>query len=183
MTDALSTHYAEALAAAIFASSSGISPDEARQQLQWAADVIGGSKELERALLSPSVSKTRKQAITGKLADQLGLNRLLKNFLLVVISHRRIRELRAMQQDFERIVDERTGWIPAQITSARELNVEQRTSIERALGLKLGKFIRAHYIVDPSVIGGIRAHVASKEYDATVRGKLEGMRSRLVAQA
>ncbi len=79
-------------------------------------------------------------------------------------------------------MDERTGWLPADITSAHELSDQQRQEIERALGTKLGKFIRGHYRVDPAVIGGIRAHVASVEYDATVRGKLESMRSRLVSR-
>ena len=79
------------------------------------------------------------------------------------------------------MVDERTGWLPAEIISAHELTPQEREQIEHSLGVKLGKFIRAHYAVDPSVIGGVRAHVASKEYDATIRGKLEGMRARLVS--
>lgn len=182
MTDALSGHYAEALANAIFAPDSGIAAEEANKQLETAATVIGSAKDLERLLLSPAISKTRKQAVIGKLADQLGLHRLIKNFLLVVVSHRRIRELRAIQKSFDLIVDERTGWIPAEITSAHELNAEQREQIERALGAKLGKLIRGHYRVDPSVIGGVRVHVASIEYDATIRGRLEDMRSRLVSR-
>jgi F-type H+-transporting ATPase subunit delta len=181
MTDALSTHYAEALANAIFAPDSGLAPEEAGKQLQNAASVIESSKDLKHALLSPAVNKTRKQAIIGKVSDQLGLHRLIKNFLLVIVSHRRIRELPAMQKSFDVIVDERTGWIPAEITSAHELGAGQREEIERALGTKLGKFIRGHYRVDPSVIGGVRVHVASVEYDATIRGKLESIRHQLVS--
>ncbi len=181
MAEALSHHYAEALADAAFATGSDLTPEEAVKQLAFAANVIGESHDLQKALLSPAVNRTRKQAVVGKLADQLGLHRLIKNFLLVVASHRRIRELSAMQKSFDLIVDERTGWLPASITSAQELSPEQRETLERVLGSKLGKFIRAHYQVDPSLIGGIRAHVASKEYDATVRGRLESMRSHLVS--
>jgi F-type H+-transporting ATPase subunit delta len=181
MTDALSRHYAEALANTIFAPDSGLAAEEASQQLETAAAVIGSAKDLERLLLSPAISKTRKQAVIGKLADQLGLHRLIKNFLLVIVSHRRVHELRAMQKSFDLIVDERTGWIPAEITSAHELNAGEREQIEHALGAKLGKFVRGNYRVDPSVIAGVRVHVASVEYDATIRGKLEGMRSRLVS--
>ncbi|MDQ2840426.1 MAG: ATP synthase F1 subunit delta [Acidobacteriota bacterium] len=183
MMNALSSHYAEALANAVFATDSGLSPEEAGAQLKSVEEMIAGSKDLERVLLSPAVNKARKQAVAGKLADQLALHRLIKNFLLVVVSHRRIRELPMIQKNFEVIVDERTGWTPADITSAHELGSEQREHIERVLGTKLGKMIRAHYHVDPSVIGGVRAHVASKEYDATIRGKLESMRSRLASQA
>jgi F-type H+-transporting ATPase subunit delta len=182
MTDALSTHYAEALAVAVFAPNSGLAPEEASEQLKAAATMVAESRDLERVLLSPAVNKLRKQAVIGKLADALGLHRLIKNFLLVVVSHRRTRDLSAMRENFELIVDERTGWMPAEITSARELTAEQREQIEKALGTKLGKLIRAHYHVDPAVIGGVRARVAAKEYDATVRGKLDGMRSRLISQ-
>jgi F-type H+-transporting ATPase subunit delta len=182
MIDALAGHYAEALAAAVFAPDSGLTPEDASDQLKNATGVLRESKDLERVLLSPAVNKTRKQAVIGKVADQLGLHRLVKNFLLVVVSHRRTRELPSIQRSFDLIVDERTGWLPADITSGHELSGEQREQIERALGTKLGKFIRGHYRVDPAVIGGIRAHVASVEYDATVRGKLESMRSRLVSR-
>jgi len=181
MTDALSTHYAEALAGAVFDPAAGLAPEQASEQLKSAAEAISGSPDLQKVLLSPAVKKARKQAVIGKLADQLNLHRLLKNFLLVVVSHRRTRDLSSMQKNFDAIVDERTGWVPAEITSARELDPAQREQIEKALGSKLGKFVRAQYTVDPSVLGGIRARVASKEYDATVRGKLEGIRSRLVS--
>ena len=183
MTDALSTHYADALASTVFAEGSGLDPSEASRQLKAASDQMQESKDLQRALLSPAVTRARKQAIAGRLADALGLHRLIKNFLLVVVSHRRIRELPLMQQNFDLIVDARGGWIPAAIESAHELSDEQRKSIEQALGTQLGKFIRAHYRVDASLIGGIRAHIASKEYDATVRGRLEGMRARLLPQS
>jgi F-type H+-transporting ATPase subunit delta len=86
-----------------------------------------------------------------------------------------------MRREFEAAVDARLGWIPANITSAKELTAQQKEQIERALGSKLGKFVRAHYAVDPDLLAGVRARVASREYDASLRGSLEQMRRRLVA--
>jgi F-type H+-transporting ATPase subunit delta len=182
MTDALSTHYSRALADAVFAPNSGLSPQDALAQLAAAEHLISSSKELQIALLSPAVSKARKAAVISRLADDLGLHRIMRNFFMVVVKHRRTRELSAIRQSFELIVDERSGWIPAEIGSAKELSAEQRQQIERALGTKLDKFIRAHYEIDPALLGGVRARVASREYDASLRGKLESMRQRLVAQ-
>src|SRR5437868_1578011 len=159
MTDALSTHYARALADAVFAPNSGLSPQDALAQLAAAESLISGSKDLHIALLSPAVGKARKTAVVSTLADELGLHRLLRNFLLVVVRHRRTHELHAIRQSFETIVDEKSGWIPAEIASAKELKPEQRQQIEHALGTKLGKFIRAHYKVDPVLLGGVRAHI------------------------
>ncbi len=181
MAAALAIHYARALTDAVFGANSGLSPQDAVAQLRSIESLISGSKDLERALLSPAVLKARKEAVISKLADDLGLHRIIRNFVLVVVSHRRTKDLNAMRQEFEILVDERLGWIPAQIASARELNAAQKEEIERALGAKLGKFIRAHYSVDPELLAGVRAHVASREYDASLRGKLENMRQRLVS--
>jgi F-type H+-transporting ATPase subunit delta len=181
MTGALSTHYANALTTAVFAPNAGLSPQDAVSQLANAEAVITGSKDLQLALLSPAVSKSRKIAVVSKIADVLGLHRIVRNFLLVVVTHRRTHELKTIRREFESGVDERLGWVRAEITSGRELTAAQREEIERALGGKLGKFIRADYTVDPAVLAGVRARVASKEYDATLRGMLDDMRQRLHA--
>jgi F0F1-type ATP synthase delta subunit len=36
-----------------------------------------------------------------------------------------------------------------------------------------------NYSVDPALIGGVRARVASREYDASIQGRLESMRQRI----
>jgi F-type H+-transporting ATPase subunit delta len=181
MAEALATHYAHALADAVFAPDSGLPPEEAIAQLRAAETLVSSSKLLQQALLSPAVSKSRKKAVISTLAGQLALHRVIRNFLLVVITHRRTHELRSMRRHFEAVVDERLGWVPAEIASAKDLNPQQRKEVERILGEKLGKFIRATYSVAPALLAGVRARVASREYDATLRGKLDSMRQRLAA--
>ena len=181
MTGALAHHYARALADAIFAPNSGLEPRTALEQLRLAESLISGSKDLELVLMSPAVSKTQKEAVVSKLANDLKLHRLIHNFLLVVVSHRRTKELNAMRREFEAIINERLGWIPAEIASAKELNAQEKEQIERVLGTKLGKFILADYKVQPELIAGVRARVASREYDASVRGRLENLRQHLAA--
>ena len=181
MTGALATHYARALADAVLAANSGLSPSDAVDQMRSAESLISGSADLKLALLSPAVNKRQKSAVVSKLAEELGLHRLLRNFFLVVVSHRRVHELAGIRQQFEALIDERLGWVPADIRSAQELTPQQKEQIERTLGTKLGKFIRPNYQVDAGLLAGIRARVASKEYDASLRGKLEGLRQRLAA--
>jgi F-type H+-transporting ATPase subunit delta len=181
MQGALAHHYARALADSVFAPGSDLRPEDAVRQLRAVDELLAGSEQLLRALMSPAVTKPRKSAIAKRLAEELGVHRKIRNFLLVLVSHRRTKDLSAIRRSFEETVDERLGWLPAEITSARELTPAQREQIERALGTRLGKFIRAHYEVDRGLIGGIRARVASREYDASIRGQLESMRRRLAA--
>jgi F-type H+-transporting ATPase subunit delta len=88
--------------------------------------------------------------------------------------------LKDIRLEFENEVDQRLGWLRAEITSAHELTGAQREEVERALGTKLGKFIRADYKIDPALLGGIRAHVGSREYDASLAGRLTGLRQQLL---
>ncbi|MGH9654105.1 MAG: ATP synthase F1 subunit delta [Bryobacteraceae bacterium] len=180
MTNSLAVHYAGALADAVFAPGSGLAPEQAARKFHDAEAAISASSDLQTALASPAVTKSRKMAIMSDLAKQMGLHRLLTNFLLVVTRHRRMAELAHIRTEFERIVDERLGWIPAEIASARDLTAEQRGEIERSLADRLHKRIRASYRSDPALLGGVRVRVASREYDATLRGRLESMRRRLV---
>ncbi|HWF48134.1 MAG TPA: ATP synthase F1 subunit delta [Bryobacteraceae bacterium] len=182
MEDAVSVHYANALADAVFRPDSGLTPEQATMQLREAATAIRESKPLRAVLLSPAISHARKAAVVARLAEAMKLHRLLRNFLRVVVSHRRVNEMDQILSSFESAVDDRTGFVPADIASANELTAAQRELIERALGTKLGKYIRAHYRVDPGLLGGVLARVASREYDATLRGKLDSMRYRLAAR-
>ncbi len=181
MTGALAAHYAHALAEAVFAKDSGLTPETAGEQMRSVDELISGSPQLKTALLSPAINKQRKSAVLSYLGAEMGLHRLIQNFLLVIVSHRRTKDLHDIGLEFAAVVDERLGWVPAEITSAAELNAQERKEIEGSLSSKLGKKIRPHYQVDPSLLAGIRAHVASKEYDATLRGKLESMRETLGA--
>ncbi len=183
MTGALATHYARALADTVFGSNSPLAPEAAVAQLSDTVSMISGSQDLWGALLSPAVSKGKKATVISELARQSGAAQMIRNFLSVVVSHRRIHELTAMLREFRLIVDERLGIASAEITSAKELNAAERAQIEQALGERLAKTIRAEYSVDPQLLGGVRARVASREYDATLRGKLEALRQHLVSQS
>ncbi len=60
MRGALATHYARALADAVFRDGSGLAPENAVAQLRSADEVVSGSKDLQLALQSPAVSRTHK---------------------------------------------------------------------------------------------------------------------------
>jgi F-type H+-transporting ATPase subunit delta len=72
MADAVTRHYAGALADVVFAPDSGLTPQQAVEQLKAVTSLISGSKDLELALLSPAISKSRKQAVITRLIDELG---------------------------------------------------------------------------------------------------------------
>ena len=122
---------------------------------------------------------SRKRAVVGRIAELLKLSPIARNFLFVLIDHRRIAQLDAILHSFELIVDERLGFARAEISSPRELTETQRGAINAQLERLTGKRIRMRFAVDPALIGGVVARIGSTVYDGSVRGQLQTLGRRL----
>lgn len=138
------------------------------------------SPELKNILISPAVSSRKKKAAVARFASELGFTPLLKNFLYVLIDHRRTAMLSEIVVSLQSQLDERKGIVRARVESARPLDEAQRRELEAALGRVTGKQVFGQYAVDDALIGGLVARVGSRVYDGSVRGQLQAMRVRLV---
>jgi F-type H+-transporting ATPase subunit delta len=105
-----------------------------------------------------------------------------RNFLYVLIDHRRIAALDGVLHSFEIIVDERMGFARAEVSSAKDLSDAQRTALSAQLERMTGKRIRMRYAVDPSLIGGVVARIGSTVYDGSVRGQLDSLGRKLATE-
>ena len=143
-------------------------------------DLQKASPELSGILISPAVPGRKKKAAVARFATELGFTPVLKNFLFVLIDHRRTPLLGEILVSLEAILDERRGIVRADIHSARPLEEGQRREVEAALGRVTGKQVFGQYAVDEALIGGLVARVGSRVYDGSVRGQLQAMRRRLV---
>lgn len=66
----------------------------------------------------------------------------------------------------------------AVVASAAPLDPEFQSRLERDLARQRGRPIATTYVVDPSLVGGIRVRVGSDVYDGSVRGRLAALESR-----
>lgn len=178
---AVAARYANALADVVTAQASALSPPDALSELRAFESALNESRELREALLTPAIAGSRKKAVVARIADLLKLSRISRNFMLVLIGHRRIALLGEILAAFEIVLDDRTGYIRAEIASASALGDAQREQIGAELEKLTGKRIRTAYSVDASLIGGVVAKVGSTLYDGSVRGSLESLGRRLSA--
>src|SRR5450759_2630289 len=179
---AVATRYAKALADVTTAAGAGLRPDAALSQLRAFESALSASRELANALSTPAVPTSRKRAVVGRIAGLLKLSPIARNFLFVLIDHRRIALLGAILHSFELIVDERLGFARAEVSSPRELTETQRGAINAQLERITGKRIRMRYLVDPALIGGVVARIGSTVYDGSVRGQLQTLGRRLATE-
>lgn len=107
---AVASRYASALVDVVLDPKSQTPPEQITGQLRAFEVVLAASDELRNALASPAVPTGRKKAVLGRLADQLGMGRIARNFLFVLNSHRRMDALAAVVETFEVLLDERMGF-------------------------------------------------------------------------
>jgi F-type H+-transporting ATPase subunit delta len=176
---ALGNRYANALADVVMAAGSSVPPDAAVAELKVFAGVLRDSHELQSALISPAVPPARKRAVMGRIADRLGTSKIIRNFLYVMVDHRRISHLPEVTHSFERIVDQRLGFAQAEITTAAELTEQQRSLLGSELERVAGGKVRTRFSVDEKLIGGAVARIGSTVYDGSVLGQLHSLGRRL----
>jgi F-type H+-transporting ATPase subunit delta len=181
-TSAVATRYANALADVVTAPGSGARAEDVLNELRAFEAALRGSNALQNALMSPAVAPARRRAVVEKIAASLKLSKVARNFLYVLIDRRRIASLEGVLHSFEIIVDERMGFARAEVTSARELTEAQRGTLSAQLEKLTAKRIRMRFAVDPALIGGAVARIGSTVYDGSVRGQLDMLGRKLVAE-
>jgi F-type H+-transporting ATPase subunit delta len=169
--------YARAFAEAVF--SGRLDPDKTLQEAQAVAELVAGSKELREVWETPSISAEQKRAVLDAIAARQGISRTVRNFVAVLIDHRRINFLGPIVKQFEQELNQRLGFTEAEITSARELNQADQRTLEAQMEKLTGKKVRAHFLSDESILGGVILKVGSTIYDGSVRGQLERIKQAL----
>lgn len=179
MLSALSARYAKALVDVVMEPGSIVDPAQVLTQLREVQELVAGSPSLKGALLSPAVSPSRKRAVMGRLMAPMGVGDKVRNFVFVVIDHRRVGDLASIIEGFEALVDERLGFTRASVSSARDLTNDQKAALEAEIARLAGRKARVKFSIDPALIAGVVAHVGSTVYDGSVRGQLEKLKLRL----
>jgi F-type H+-transporting ATPase subunit delta len=178
MLSAVASRYARALVDVVTEPGSGIDADTATGQLRQVASMIATSADLKSALLSPAVSPSRKRAVVAKLID---VHVKIRNFLYVVIDHRRVHELPSIVEAFEFLMDEHLGFVRADVSSATALTSAQQVSLQTQLTRMAGKQAKVNFKTDPALVAGVVARIGSTVYDGSVRGQLERLRTTLLS--
>jgi F-type H+-transporting ATPase subunit delta len=179
MASAVANRYARALVDIVMASGSPLKPEDALAQLRGVEGLLQESPELRTALLTPAIQTSRKRAVMADLLARIGGSPLIRNFIYVVINHRRIGIIDDIREAFELQIDERLGFVRAEVSSAAPLDAPRSASLESELSKLTGKRMRLRFDVDPELLGGVVARIGSTVYDGSVRGELRQLGRKL----
>jgi F-type H+-transporting ATPase subunit delta len=153
--------------------------NQVRGELSSITDLLEQSVDLQRVWDNPAIPHDQKLKVLDAVAQRAGLVTAVRNFMAVLIEHRRMRLLPQIVRQFETELNDRLGFIDAKITSARELSPQERQALEQQVARMTGRIVRAEYATDTKVIGGAVVKIGSTIYDGSVRGQLHRIRQQL----
>lgn len=146
---------------------------------QMVKRAIEGSRDLRNFLATPIIDDHRKEKVlhevfVGKVSP------LVERFIALMARKGRSSALPSIVEAFEDLLDRMRKITPATITTAVELDAEQRARLEAQLAHMSGQTIRPDYRIDESLIGGFRALFEDRMIDASVRHQLDRLREALI---
>ena len=172
--------YARAFADVVVAPKNKLDSARALQELHSFEAVLAESDSLRRVLDNPSIPGDRKRAVLDAVTARLGSIRQVRNFVAVLIDHHRLSLFSEILKQLEQELNERQGFVEAQVSSARQLSDGEKIMLETEIVKLTGKKVRARYAEDASLLGGAVVQVGSTIYDGSVKGQLEKIREQLV---
>ena len=134
------------------------------------------SAELREAARSPLIEPDVKAQALTAVASKLGLSDLGRKAVGVVALNRRARELPAIAAAYRALVARERGARQVEIVSARPLRDDEKADIVAQLSKQLDAKVEAETSVDESLIGGFVVRVGSRQFDASVKAKLDALR-------
>jgi len=149
------------------------------EQLERAAAALSDDT-LVRRLEDPNVSLTDRHAALATLFEGRMLPKL-SNLIGLVLRRRRLESVPAVAREFRRLYNRDLGIVEATATSAAELDEREVDALRSRLEQFTGGKIELGLRVDPELLGGVQVRIGDQLMDGSVRGRLERLRSRLVA--
>jgi len=152
------------------------------KQLTDFGALYASSAELRNFLSSPAVTREAKHRVIEKLLGRAGADKIVRNFLFVVVDHRRTQILPEMVAAVQEVIRKRQGIVEARVSSAIELSATQKAELASTLERMTGKRVEASFSLEPSLLGGAVVRVGDTIYDGSLRTRLDELRARLAAE-
>ncbi|MGE0194257.1 MAG: F0F1 ATP synthase subunit delta [Methylocystis sp.] len=154
--------------------------DDVAAALDKFQSLIDESADLKRLVKSPVFSAQEQVKALDAVLAKAQISGVATNFIRLVASKRRLFVISDMIAAYRRLNDRAKGLVRADVTVAGPLKPDHEAALREALaGVSGGKTVDLNVKTDPSIIGGLIVKLGSRMVDASVRTKLNSIRTRM----
>jgi F-type H+-transporting ATPase subunit delta len=155
--------------------------DAYAEGLDLAAQVLSDAGVV-KALRNPAQPLTERLALVDSLLEKR-VPEPVRNLAQLLVQRGKIDQVGAVAAGYRRLLNRERGIVEAVATGAMPLTNDEITALREKVAEMTGRTIDLRVEVDEALIGGLTVRVGDTLYDASVRGRLERLRQRLVAGA
>ncbi len=153
--------------------------DRFRTELADMRALFSATPEIPLALADPAMGHEQKNGIMRELISLCSCSELMGNFLLLLVDKNRVALLEQIVQVFETLADDYCGILRPTITTARELDDAQLSSIREMLEQRSARQVVPRVQVDGSLLGGVVVQIGDAVYDSSIRTQLDRLQDQL----
>jgi F-type H+-transporting ATPase subunit delta len=151
--------------------------DQVREEFSDLAAAVEQVPELAAVLTNPELDQSVKASV---LVDVLGgADERTVNFVRLLAEKGRAGEIGAISRELDSLVAGEQRVLEVELTTAFELSDTDFAGIVGQIEQASGRSVQASRSVDPDLIGGLVLQAGSMRLDASVRGRLERLRTEL----
>ncbi|CAH1103903.1 unnamed protein product [Psylliodes chrysocephalus] len=126
-------------------------------------------------VINPTIKRSLKAQAFKAISQKISLKPETTNLLALLADNGRLKKLDTVINAFKQIMSAHRGEVPCEVTTARELDAEQKQKLMGVLKsfVKSNQSIQLSTKVDPSIIGGMVVSIADKYVDMSVASKIK----------
>ena len=175
--ETISRRYATALADVVLKTGE---TDTVKAELKTWEQMIASNLDLRTAFGNPSIAHMDKERVLDDLLARTRPSKTTSNFLRILLRNSRLTELHEINDRFDAVLQERSGNVVAEVTSARELSAAEQSELKANLEKLTRKHVKLNFTVNPDLIGGVVTRIGSTIYDGSVKTQLENLKEELI---
>ena len=154
--------------------------DSVKTELKSWEQLINANSDLQTAFRNPAISQANKEKVLEGLIHKTKPTKTAANFLRVLLRNGRLTEIGEINEKFASVLEERSGVVAAQITSARPLAENVKAEMKLNLEKMAGKTVKLDFETDETLIGGVVTRLGSTVYDSSVKTQLEELKQQMI---
>lgn len=155
--------------------------DQISEDVSSLLTLLSESEDFRQCMTNPIFKAEDKKAIIRQgIGNQL--HPFTQNFLFILIDRGRIAFLEPICKQFRALVRQLNQTVLAEVTSAVPLSEEQQESIrQKVMAMTQARQVELDIRIDPDLLGGVLIKVGSQIIDASLRGQLRRIGTRLTS--
>lgn len=151
--------------------------DAVAKDLDTLSSLLSQSADLVRLVRSPVFDRDSQAKAIAAVAERAGLSDLVRRFLGVTAQNRRLFALADIISAYKKLLSHHRGEAVAEVVSAVPLSDAQLQQLKSSLSSEAAGNVVINAKVDPDLIGGLVVKLGSRMIDASIRNKLNNLKS------